>query len=224
MPLLRFQTTNVSVVVGDHRLIEADPGEQTLSVKEIKVHPQYNASDHTNDLCLLYLDGSVDLSSPYVSTISLPSPEEEYEPGTECVLAGWGRQWIGGHDVNTLQKVTVKVFSDLECQSYWGEDLFPESNLCTWTEDRGGCIGDYGGPLVCGEQPQLSGVLSGFMCGAHPDIFSQISFYVDWVRENINLATAQPTTTAATTTSGSSIPWSCVLLHMAASSLTVQIM
>merc|ERR1712061_550674 len=84
----------------------------------------------TNDICMLRLEDSADLSSQYIGTIGLPSSGQEYPSGHMCTVSGWGTTSEGGALARILQKVDVLVVSDDDCRDSYGQNDIADSMIC----------------------------------------------------------------------------------------------
>ena len=51
-------------------------GDQCGSNSKVKLHEAYNSNNINNDICLLFLDGEADFSSPNIGPIALPTNGE----------------------------------------------------------------------------------------------------------------------------------------------------
>jgi len=204
-----MSASQLGVVVGSHELYSDDPDQEAFAVREVKLHEGYDHSTITNDICLLFLDGEADFSSPNIGPIALPTNGEEYAEGTECIVSGWGTTSAGGSLASTLQKVTVPVVSDDHCRDSYGQSDITDSMICAGL-DQGGkdsCQGDSGGPFMCGNQ--LSGVVSwGYGCAeaGYPGVYTQTSYFIDWIMENADLGPPPTTTTTQAPTQEPTVP------------------
>ena len=90
-----YENEDTWVRVGDHD--NSDPGDtdyheiQTLKVKKIVVHRQYDDVTTANDIALLKLERRIDFSSygGTVAPICLPKTADTYY-GEKVTVAGWG--------------------------------------------------------------------------------------------------------------------------------------
>merc|ERR1711974_596555 len=114
--------SRLGVRVGNHHLYEDDPDQADIAVQTVMLHEDYDSWTINNDICLLKLSGSADLSSSVIGTISLPSQGEEYSAGTMCTVSGWGTTSEGGSLGQILQKVEVPVVSDDDCRDSYGQN------------------------------------------------------------------------------------------------------
>merc|ERR1712033_54830 len=65
--------SRLGVRVGSQNLYEDDEDQMDIAVTRVNNHPEYDDWTISNDICILELADSADLSSTYISTISLPS-------------------------------------------------------------------------------------------------------------------------------------------------------
>ena len=97
----------LAVRVGNYHIYEEDPDQADIPVKTILLHEEYDSWTVENDICLLELESKADFSSPAIAAINLPEAGQEYQPGTECSVSGWGQIEGGGPGTPTvLQKVS----------------------------------------------------------------------------------------------------------------------
>merc|ERR1711887_392106 len=149
--------SRLGVRVGNHKLHSDDPDQMDIAVSQVIVHENYDDWTISNDICILALSDSPDLSSQYIDTISLPASGEEYSAGSMCTVTGWGTTSQGGSLAGTLQKVDVPVVSDDDCRGSYGQEDILDSMICAGVAGKDSCQGDSGGPFMCGNQ--LSGVV-----------------------------------------------------------------
>merc|ERR1719315_93664 len=174
--------SRLGVRVGSHMLYEEDEDQADIAVSQVILHEDYDDWTISNDICILALADSADLSSQYIDTISLPASGEEYSAGSMCTVTGWGTTSQGGSLAGTLQKVDVPVVSDDDCRGSYGQEDILDSMICAGVAGKDSCQGDSGGPFMCGNQ--LSGVVSwGYGCAqaGYPGVYTQTSYFVDWV-------------------------------------------
>merc|ERR1719315_640723 len=174
--------SRLGVRVGSHMLYEDDEDQADIAVSQVILHEDYDDWTISQDICILALADSADLSSQYIDTISLPASGEEYSAGSMCTVTGWGTTSQGGSLAGTLQKVDVPVVSDDDCRGSYGQEDILDSMICAGVAGKDSCQGDSGGPFMCGNQ--LSGVVSwGYGCAqaGYPGVYTQTSYFVDWV-------------------------------------------
>ena len=113
-------------------------------------------------------------------------------------------------------QVTVPVVSDDHCRDSYGQSDITDSMICAGL-DQGGkdsCQGDSGGPFMCGNQ--LSGIVSwGYGCAeaGYPGVYTQTSYFIDWINANADLGppptTTPPPTEAPTVPTTTLPPFEC---------------
>ncbi|MPC13702.1 Trypsin-1 [Portunus trituberculatus] len=139
----------VEVVAGEHRRSVHDGSEQVMQVKDILLHPEYDAITFKNDLAIIILTEQLHFNK-YVQPIQLP-PEGVSLPG-ECMVAGWGPKEEAGEEADIPYKITLPIWSHDDCSKTL-EEVFDvtEQMVCAGYEDggAGACESDSGSPLTC---------------------------------------------------------------------------
>merc|ERR1712036_130820 len=125
-----------------------------------------------------------------VKPICLPGQDICFNPGTACVVTGWGYTTEYGPISNELQEVAVRIIDFNTCKgANWYTNMVYESQVCAGYVDgkQDSCAGDSGGPLVCrlGENMPwvLYGIVSwGWGCARarKPGVYTKMSSFVDW--------------------------------------------
>ena len=87
-------------ITGRHLTILVAP-----QVSRIIRHPNFkdNTAGLPNDIALIYLSSSANTNSQYISTIALPSQNENFAGNSNCYITGWGTTRGGGSLPNILQ-------------------------------------------------------------------------------------------------------------------------
>ena len=174
-----------------------EEGEQIRPVAGILLHPEFNPKSLINDVAVLLVDRPFELSEN-IGPVCLPAPGSVVEVNTSCVATGHGKDEDIGYFTNTLRKVSLPIWSSVECENSLNRNYFQQNHSITWRihesflcaggqAGRDACTGDGGGPLMCplGSEPQRMiqiGVVSwGLQCGmAVPGV------YADLVRPEAN--------------------------------------
>merc|ERR1711917_151746 len=65
--------SRLGVRVGSHNLYEDDPDQADIAVDTVANHEDYDSWTIENDICMLWLADSADLSSSVIDTIGIPS-------------------------------------------------------------------------------------------------------------------------------------------------------
>ncbi|KAL1227047.1 Transmembrane protease serine [Trichinella pseudospiralis] len=176
----------VEVLVGAHNVYKLD--EETrrkVLVKNVIMHPKYNDKTLENDIALLHLQETV-----YYTTTTrpacLPKPDEKPLPTTPCWVVGWGAEMSFGQPSEILNAANVGVWPDEKCLGNSTVSIC----LGGGKDGRGACQGDSGGPLLCeyNKRMVVFGVSSGNtgLCGQFnkPSLYTRVTFYLDWLKEN----------------------------------------
>ncbi|XP_066980067.1 transmembrane protease serine 9-like [Macrobrachium rosenbergii] len=180
----------VEVLVGGHNTSSSSntPLSARVPVESIIQHPNFDASTLRHDIALIQLATALDLDAdPRLAPVCLPTPEKRYA-GAIAVVAGWGKLGEGGVQPQSLQKVSVPVMTNEECEFPYKGAIFPESLCAGYPEGkRDACQGDSGGPLITEEGTRMVqiGVVSwGTGCArqGRPGVYTRVSKYLDWIQ------------------------------------------
>ncbi|MER5391075.1 serine protease [Saccharopolyspora sp. NPDC002686] len=168
-------------------------GGSISKIEEIVVHPDYKAfaeRSEGNDIALLHLDAPSD-------QVPAPMVGKAPKPGTAVRQIGWG--YVSNDDQGDPNKLptqlqqldtTIIPPNTPKCVADAGDDSWGirEGDLCTDNPEgvRGPCGGDSGSPLLVreGDGWQVAGLDSrgvGSVCGATPDIYTNVANYRGWI-------------------------------------------
>uniref|UniRef100_A0A914X2U2 Peptidase S1 domain-containing protein n=1 Tax=Plectus sambesii TaxID=2011161 RepID=A0A914X2U2_9BILA len=188
-----------TVVLGGHiKSDAAEDGRVEIQVASIVVHEGYNnPRKHENDVAVLTLVRAAPLNR-YINTICLA--QQDVEPGTQCVVTGWGSSQ-GSAQGNSLQQVVVPIIEQDICndRSHYAGQL-TDGMMCAGY-DQGGkdsCQGDSGGPLVCpvgdGVWQQMGVVSWGYGCARmkKPGVYTRVTAHKHWILEQVALTEPDP--------------------------------
>ncbi|XP_069483374.1 granzyme A-like isoform X2 [Ambystoma mexicanum] len=175
------------VILGAHSQSKSEVEKQTFTVKH-HFQDNYDGSTHENDLMLLQLKGDMK-NSPAVSAFPCLGAGDDVKAGTKCQAVGWGTTDLyRTKNSDVLMDVDVTIMSRRICNDenhYNNTPKITEDMLCAGNE-KGTCIGDSGGPLIC------NGILSGITsfgpspCSSrqYPGIFTRITAaYIKWIEK-----------------------------------------
>lgn len=81
--------SNITAVLGRHRLDGMGVNEAARGVEKIVNHPYYDSETFDNDISLVKLSSPVPMND-YISTICLASEDSVIHPGTYTWVTGWG--------------------------------------------------------------------------------------------------------------------------------------
>lgn len=172
------------------------PPVQDFYIENIRVHPGYDPSTFNNDLALIRLATSANLTYVNVKPICLPIDDSLNLDGKFAVITGWGVTNAGQKSPKLL-KTSVPVISNEECQKiYYDYASITKKQICAGGYlGRDSCGGDSGGPL---QYVTMVNGISRFVqygivsygpkqCGidGQPGVYTKISEYIDWILENL---------------------------------------
>ena len=82
--------TPTAVVLGEHNRASVSETTRTLtySVIDIKIHPSYNPGTKENNIALLKLDSSINLSAVYPFIAPVCPPSSSTYTGRDAIVAG----------------------------------------------------------------------------------------------------------------------------------------
>merc|ERR1719507_3010967 len=174
--------------------------EQRVSVSKIQVHEDYNP--YKNDIAIWVL-GEPLVMDERVQAVPLPTKLQE--SSGSCNVSGWGTLTSGGHTPDKLMGVSVPVVTDAICRIEYPFQI-ADSMICAGEHGKDSCQGDSGGPMVCYNADgsgYLGGIVSwGIGCGGlyHPGVYTEVSYFVDWVEAHTPALPTDPPTTMPPTT------------------------
>jgi len=173
-----------TVVVGEHALDETEGSEQTRTVTQIVIHPDYDGFALKNDVAVWRVSAPFTYSL-HVQAANIARPE--FIPEQNVVVAGWGALTEGGSSPTVLMKVTVPMVTVETCREAYGSSLIVDGMICAGTGGRDSCQGDSGGPLLSGDT--LAGIVSwGEGCARpnYPGVYADVAYFSNWIRSTAN--------------------------------------
>ena len=136
----------VKVMAGKHDLYAEEEMEQGVGIASAAIHPQYDPWTTENDICLLQLDASLQITSAV--NVVRPAVSGETFTGVGRV-SGWGTLEDGGVAPDFLMSVEVPLKDDAECRNVYGDEAVMESMLCAGDTGKDACqVGGQSGYLV----------------------------------------------------------------------------
>nr|6A8O_A Chain A, Plasma kallikrein [Mus musculus]6A8O_B Chain B, Plasma kallikrein [Mus musculus] len=158
-------------------------------IKELIIHQEYKVSEGNYDIALIKLQTPLNYTE-FQKPISLPSKADTNTIYTNCWVTGWGYTKEQGETQNILQKATIPLVPNEECQKKYRDYVINKQMICAGYKEGGtdACKGDSGGPLVCKHSGrwQLVGITSwGEGCARkdQPGVYTKVSEYMDWILE-----------------------------------------
>lgn len=143
------------VIVGAHNLYEGT----THTVSRLVYHPMFNRGlpPRSNDIAIIRLSTPVNITSPRVGLVCMPTSYLSGAGGRECVVTGWGRIsegeqsctvcWLrnrystlllGGPPSIRLQEVKVPIYDNSVCNSYhYYPGLIGPTMVCAGWDEGG---------------------------------------------------------------------------------------
>ncbi|XP_076065493.1 trypsin-1-like [Oratosquilla oratoria] len=180
-----YNPAPLRVVAGEHDLKHTSGQEQEMHVTKAIVHEDYNKGGH--DISVIHLFSPLTLDK---TASPIPLPNSMQASSGDCIVTGWGALVEGGSSPDTLQKVTVGVITDDECNKAYGNIV--SSELCAGVPGGGkdACQGDSGGPLACFSNGKhyLAGIVSwGYGCARpnYPGVYAEVSHFIPWISANV---------------------------------------
>ncbi|XP_023799523.1 enteropeptidase isoform X2 [Cyanistes caeruleus] len=161
------------------------------SIDRIIINPHYMKQTKDSDIALMHLQHKVQYTD-YIQPICLPEKNQQFLPGINCSIAGWGNTKNEGSPSNVLQEAEVPLLSNEKCQQWLPKYNITENMLCAGYEMGGidSCKGDSGGPLTFkdGDKWFLVGVISfgdGCAFPQQPGVYVRVTRFVDWIKNII---------------------------------------
>jgi len=194
--LIGETTNSFNVVVGEHDLTEAD-GEETFSVCNMKIHPEYNSDTNDHDVAILTLCNPLTFRRE-VSPVCLPSQTGDAYDDVEATVTGWGTLFAGGPSPDVLNGVNVRTIGNAECGGNYGGGIIKGSMICAKDQGKDACQGDSGGPMTTlesGQYASLIGVVSfGVGCADpnFPGVYARVTHDLQFINENIEGTQCSP--------------------------------
>uniref|UniRef100_A0A8C4RJE7 Peptidase S1 domain-containing protein n=1 Tax=Erpetoichthys calabaricus TaxID=27687 RepID=A0A8C4RJE7_ERPCA len=182
------------VCLGKHNMTALEPTEQCVGIDAIIRHENFlypDFKDMANDIALVHFSSKVNMTQE-ISPICLPSATASLQEGEMCYATGWGDE--KGEQLTALPIIPYDTCSKPE---YWADKVHP-CMICAGYESpdelKSICQGDSGGPLACPSSFnrklwEVQGIASftenGCMVEKKPSVFTRVSFYIDWIEDNI---------------------------------------
>ncbi|KAF4018560.1 hypothetical protein G4228_010288 [Cervus hanglu yarkandensis] len=186
-------TLTYRVGLGKNNLeVEDEAGSLYVGVDTIFVHEKWNSFLIRNDIALIKLAETVELSDA-IQVACLPEAGALLTQDYPCYVTGWGRLYTNGPIAAELQQGLQPVVDYATCsqRDWWGSTV-KETMVCAGGDGViSACNGDSGGPLNCQAENgnwDVQGIVSfgsGLGCNTYkkPTVFTRVSAYIDWINE-----------------------------------------
>uniref|UniRef100_A0A8C0EKJ7 Enteropeptidase n=1 Tax=Bubo bubo TaxID=30461 RepID=A0A8C0EKJ7_BUBBB len=167
------------------------PSTVVRNIDQVVINPHYMKRTKDSDIALMHLQYKVQYTV-YIQPICLPEKNQQFLPGINCSIAGWGKIMNEGPTSDILQEAEVPLISNEKCQQWMPEYSITENMICAGYDIGGldSCKGDSGGPLTFddGNKWFLVGVTSfGYKCALpkRPGVYVRVTMFVDWIKKII---------------------------------------
>ena len=177
--------------------------DQRIPISDIVSHPQYRRSMNYNDVAILKLKFTVQISLT-VKPIRLQTKSVaaiDITPRTHLVVIGWGRTSFESEKLSDklMKTPSLRIVNSEVCnKSFTGETRrlphgITGSLICVadpnTTRMADACSGDSGGPLLLSGESgySLIGITAfGSLCGTTtPGVYTAIYPFLDWIEEHV---------------------------------------
>ena len=152
-----------------------------LFVTQYITHPQYNPSDHDNDIAVVLLNKKAthdQMHDTYCLFCGV-------SPSNLFVTMGYGATYSGGQASPKLLEVDLK---SVNCSDFdYTKRVDKNKQLCLYSPNKDTCQGDSGGPVVAPVNGHfcLFGIVSyGYKCGQkdYPGVYTRVDYYSEWLK------------------------------------------
>lgn len=159
--IYKYNKNDITVRLGEYDFEKKNETRaRDFRVFEIRLHIDFDETTYDNDICILRLHQPV-LFNSYIWPVCMPPTEDNFE-GYMGIVTGWGSQFFGGPNSDTLMEVSVPIWNQDDCQSVFIERI----------GDHVLCAGDKtGGRDSCQVEPILK-----FCCFILPQKLKLILF------------------------------------------------
>lgn len=158
-------------------------GGVEVDVKQVIIHPRYNANTFDNDIAVMKLVNPLTFSDK-IQPAKLADKGFVIPDGDMVTVSGWGDLASGGGSYpENLRAVDVPVVNQNVCDSAYGG--ITARMICAGIKSKDSCQGDSGGPLTY--RGVHVGVVSfGYGCAfeGYPGVYSRTSELRDFVDQH----------------------------------------
>jgi len=191
-PEKRRDPRKMMVKLGDYNRSWKEVGEQSLKVKKMVIHEEYNYKNLHNDIALLQLERDAQITDT-VGTVCVADRDIDPRNNPTCYISGWGST-DSSHTTFKLQEAKLPLLTNRVCKKR-NRRIIP-TMLCggfkNYDGKVSGCNGDSGGPYVCksGGRWVQHGIMSWGprSCNAQHlhTVFTRVSKYSGWIAAKIH--------------------------------------
>uniref|UniRef100_A0A667YJ42 Zgc:100868 n=1 Tax=Myripristis murdjan TaxID=586833 RepID=A0A667YJ42_9TELE len=187
-------TADFIIYLGRQSQQGSNPNEESRTLTQIILHPDYNNPANDNDIALLKLASPVNFTD-YIGPVCLAQSGSSIHAGTDSWVTGWGHIRSGEPlpSPQNLQEVEVPVVGNRQCNCDYGVDSITNNMICAGLRDGGkdSCQGDSGGPMVSKQNNRWiqTGIVSfgqGCALPNFPGVYARVSRYQSWINSHIS--------------------------------------
>jgi secreted trypsin-like serine protease len=137
-------SSSLQVILGAHTFTAVEPTQQRRNVERAayRIHPQYNPSNLNNDIAVLILPSSVDITAR-IQISNLPGSSSATFAGEMGTVTGWGRMSDGNPAYShQLRSASNTIITNAQCADHYPTRVI-SSTICMTTQGgRGPCNGN----------------------------------------------------------------------------------
>ncbi|KAH9416258.1 Trypsin-2 [Dermatophagoides pteronyssinus] len=215
MESLRMVSGTNTVLPNEYNFINNNDHNQIISkIEKVIKYPLYRKNSSKYDIALVKLSKPLPSMLPNSRTNAICLPPSSSSSSSISnyrhdgyTVSGYGRTSENGQAAPALKAVNVTIRSDSECKHVYDDLYIPENMICAGDKDKDSCQGDSGGPLFrldpSSNRYILYGIVSyGVGCGRekYPGIYSRVSYYSNWIQNQIKSIDNNHQSTTTTTT------------------------
>jgi secreted trypsin-like serine protease len=182
-----------SIIAGEHDKLTDTGKERVSKIIGFTMHPGYTFGANKHDIALLELETPI-YTELHIEYASLASKDTKSQVGDICDVVGWGGITTnGGVQATILQKTDMKIVTQASCATRFRitSDMNVLCAVDPLNANKGGCMGDSGGPLYCRDAYGLkyqAGIVSfgPNPCAQRgvPNVYTSVHAYSDWILSN----------------------------------------
>ncbi|XP_059472967.1 proclotting enzyme-like isoform X2 [Neocloeon triangulifer] len=199
--------TAYEVTLGSIDRSKNPTGSVTLQTTQKIVHENYHDYNLNNDIGLLKLPSSIELSD-VINVVKLPSLSDGSKTfeGATITVSGFGKFTETSAPSKSLNYVELPIISSETCVGYYGSDIVTSATICTLITPKSTCSGDSGGPMVYKDgsntfkQIGIVSFGSSDGCLQGPSGFTRVTSYLGWLSEKIGQDVSGSNETESATT------------------------
>ena len=161
-------------------------GGTLYQIRETITHELYQSTTYDYDVALLKLASPMSFGE-FVQPVMLATNRASLAANSMVQVSGWGRVMTGGPLSPVLQKISMPVLEQSECENMFQRiNPITERMFCAGfiSGEGDSCSGDSGGPLV-NSQNILYGLVSWgpSECAmqGYVGVYTNVAFFNDWI-------------------------------------------